>query len=59
MNSLPVACRSQGGDVLKLRRQSDLNCVQSGQKCWIYTEFRRQVSESAPRLSSLFLESCA
>ena len=28
-NHFPVACRSQGGDVIELKRQSDLNRVQS------------------------------
>ena len=56
-NNFPVAGPSQGRDVIELKRQSDLNRVQSGQKCRIYTEFRRQVSKRAPCLLCLLLQS--
>jgi hypothetical protein len=55
-NNFPVTCLSHGGDVIELKRQRDLNGVQSGEECWIYTEFRREVSERAPGLFGLFLE---
>ena len=48
---------SQGanGSTITLR-QCDLKRIQSRQKCWIYTELRRQVNESALCLVSLFQE---
>src|SRR4029077_38421 len=55
----PIARSGQRGDGFELGRQSNLNRFQSRQKCWVYRDLRRQVSQDSPCSPSLFQESSA